>query len=88
MNVPDIRKILKHQISENPVMWEPSCSMRTDITNVTDAIRYLANTPKNDQGNVDFNFRHAAIQHDYFQPIYSPVYSMTVPNQSITLCIA
>jgi len=30
MNVLDIRKVLKHQISEKPVLWDPNCSMRTD----------------------------------------------------------
>ena len=42
----DFREKLKHQISSKPVQWEPSCSMRTDITKLTVVFRNFANAPK------------------------------------------
>jgi hypothetical protein len=44
------RKILKYQISWKPVLWEPSCSMRTDgqtdMTNIIVEWRNFAKAPK------------------------------------------
>jgi hypothetical protein len=56
MNVLDIRKILEHQISENPVLWKSSCPIPTDMTKVTVAIRNLRNTAKQRSGQSGFQF--------------------------------
>ena len=46
----DSAKILKYQISWKSVKWEPSCSMRTDGTDMKlrAAFRKFANAPRND----------------------------------------
>ena len=41
------QKKLKYQISSKSVQWEPSCSMRTDMTKLIVAFRNSANAPKN-----------------------------------------
>jgi len=43
----DFRKILTHQISWKSVQWEPSCSMRTDMTKLIVTFQNFANMPKN-----------------------------------------
>ena len=42
-----IEKNLKYQISSKSDQWEPSCSMRMDITKLTVAFRSFANEPEN-----------------------------------------
>ena len=43
----DFRKIPKYKISWKSVQWEPSCSMRTDMTKLTVTFCNFANAPKN-----------------------------------------
>ena len=47
----DFRKILKYQISRECVLWESSCSMKTDghtdMRRITVAFRNFAKAPKN-----------------------------------------
>jgi hypothetical protein len=42
----DFRELLKYQIWRKSAQWEPSCSMRTDMTKQTVAYRNSANAPK------------------------------------------
>ena len=41
-------KMRKYQISCKSVQWEPSCSMRTEMTKLIVVFRNCANAPKND----------------------------------------
>jgi hypothetical protein len=42
------RDILRYQISWKSVQWDPSCSMRTDMTELIVALRNFTNSPKNE----------------------------------------
>jgi hypothetical protein len=53
-------KKLKYQISSKSVMWEPSCSMWTDMTKLIFAFRKFANPP-NDVSNVVGNVGNEAL---------------------------
>ena len=43
----DFRKILKYEMLRKSFQWEPSCSLRTNMTKLIVAFRHFANAPKN-----------------------------------------
>ena len=44
----DCREILKYQILWKSVLWEPACSMRTDVAKLVLAFRSFSNAPNKD----------------------------------------
>jgi hypothetical protein len=57
------RQVLKYKISWKSVQWEPSCSMRTDVTKLKVAFRNFANSPKNTQNATQYiPTRSSAVQ--------------------------